>query len=980
MNDIQRVFNEQLTPEQRDAAIDDAAEILTLACAGSGKSRTLGYRITWLLANGVQASEIVAFTFTDKAAESIKLQVKRALEAVGIDPIVIGRMYIGTIHSYCYDLLSRMDAQYGQYDVLDDNRLVLYLTSRYPQLGLGALRRFHNAGFFQTTKEVSNAWKTANDELLNLDDIETEEPNIGGVLKALEQLLRRDQFIDFSLMIRLAVEAIERGDPDALRATQDLRHLLVDEYQDVNRAQERLIQLLHEGSESLFAVGDDDQAIYAWRGADVSNILTFHERYPGASRHTLPENFRSSPAIVHSSEQLAADVLGARRIEKNARAEEPPGSRDYRVLLFDDRPHESEWVVGRVRLLLETAYLEDWRAGDPQTRGLTPADFAILMRSTRGLEQSGEPHHAAFTQLLDALDIPYTLEAGGGVFSRLQTAVLRQTFELLRDGNPSREVVTLHHNDHVLPVFPNADFDRLSAVLADWGRRIHAPQGGVRQRLYPQMLVHALLDAFRVADSDFHETEWQDMGVFSRIMQDVEAVYLSIDSAERFAGILNFLGNVADSGYDASVVDVLQRPDAVTVSTVHKMKGLEFPVVFLVDAEQGRFPLRRRKYNGWLPDTLLEDAIGRGRYQSTAEEEVRLFYTAVTRAERYLYVTGSRNLPDGRSVRRLSDFALRLQDGEISDDPEGLPENLQQQQGKRRVQEEDIVPTSYSDVRYYLRCPQDYRLRKLFGFSPPITEMFGFGQTVHATLGRLHALYPGSAPSLEEAQGVADDTFHMKHVAPSTDPEERPGPYEQAKNRAREIVAEYAASYANDFMHQRVVEQAFEIPVEHAVISGTIDLLLREDTDGNILEATVIDFKTMEGGPEPEENERLQWTDLALQVQLYAKAANEVLGENARTGAVHLLRDNQRVEVPVDDDAVSAAVQNVEWAVDRIIDHDFPMRPHPNKCGECDFRALCPKVPEEFDGGIEPPPLHLFTDGREQMALAFSEFQTENNG
>ena len=197
MNDIHHIFNEQLTPEQREAATDDAAEILTLACAGSGKSRTLGYRIAWLLVNGVQASEIVAFTFTDKAAESIKLQVKRALEAVGIDPIVIGRMYIGTIHSYCYDLLSRMDAQYRQYVVLDGNRLVLYLTSRYPQLGLAALRRFHNSGFFQTTKEVGNAWKTANDELLDLDGIETEEPKIGGVLKALGQLLQRDQFIDF---------------------------------------------------------------------------------------------------------------------------------------------------------------------------------------------------------------------------------------------------------------------------------------------------------------------------------------------------------------------------------------------------------------------------------------------------------------------------------------------------------------------------------------------------------------------------------------------------------------------------------------------------------------------------------------------------------------------------------------------------------------------------------------------------------------
>ena len=400
MNEMHQVFNERLTAEQRDAATDDAAEILTLACAGSGKSRTLGYRIAWLLVNGVQASEIVAFTFTDKAAESIKLQVKRALEAVGIDPIVIGRMYIGTIHSYCYDLLSRMDAKYRQFDVLDDNRFVLYLTSRYPQLNLSALRRARNAGYFQTTREVSNAWKTANDELLDLADIETAEPQIGRVIQGLQQLLDRDQFIDFSLMIRLVVEALERDDPDALQATQSLRHLLVDEYQDVNHAQERLIQLLHDGSESLFVVGDDDQAIYAWRGADVSNILTFQDRYPDASRHTLPENFRSSPAIVHSSEHLIAQVLGPLRIEKNARSEEPPGSRDYRIHLFEDQPEEADWVVGRLERLLETAYIEDWRSGVPHIRGLTPADFAILMRSTRGQEQTGEPHHAAFTPIV----------------------------------------------------------------------------------------------------------------------------------------------------------------------------------------------------------------------------------------------------------------------------------------------------------------------------------------------------------------------------------------------------------------------------------------------------------------------------------------------------------------------------------------------------------------------------------------------------
>lgn len=975
MPDIFDVLNEQLTPGQRAAVVDPAVEVLTLACAGSGKSRTLGYRIAWLIANGADPSEIVAFTFTDKAAESIKLKVARALNTVGIDPTVIGRMYIGTIHSYCYDLLSKMDARYRQFDVLDENRLVLYLISRYPQLGLSQVRQDHNAGYFQTVREVANAWKTANDELLSLDSIEDEEPVIGATLNTLRMRLNIDEFIDFSLMIRLAVEALEQEEPAAIQATEKLKHLLVDEYQDVNPAQERLIHLVHIRSDTLFVVGDDDQSIYAWRGADVSNILDFQGRYPDATRHTLPENFRSTPSIVQSSEGLVSAVLGAGRIEKNAHSEEPPGSRDYRILWFDSRPEEAKWVVDRIQALLNTAYVEDWRTGGPHTRGLTRADFAILMRSTRGEEQSGEPHHSAFTQSLEALNIGYTLEAGGGVLSRPQVAVVRQTFELLRYGNPSRDMVRHVYDNDVLSAFPNANFNRLVTVLADWGRRIHPPANGPRQRLFPQQLVHDLLDAFHAAQTDFDETIWQDLGIFSRMMQDVEAVYLSIDSAGRFGDILNFLANVADSGYDASVIDVLQRPDAVTVSTVHKMKGLEFSVVFLVDAEQGRFPLSKRKYTGWLPSGLLQDALSRGRYQRTMEEEVRLFYTAVTRAERYLYITGSGTLPQGKSLRKRSEFSLRLKHDDISHDPAGLPADLEPRAGERRTQEEDVVPTSYSDVRYYLRCPHDYKMRKLFGFSPPITEMFGFGQTVHATIGKLHAEFPSAAPTAEQAREVSDGVFHMKHVAPSADPEERLGPYERAKNRARELVADYADSYGEDFVHQRTVEQHFEVPVEQAVISGTIDLLLREDSEGNVIEATVIDFKTMEGGPEPEENERLEWTDLALQVQLYAKAANEVLGENARTGAVHLLRDNQRVDVPVDNDALANAVANIEWAVGRIIAHDFPMRPHPKKCQECDFKAICPKIPTDFRGGEDPPALHLFTNGEKRMVKAFSEFQ-----
>ena len=125
-------------------------------------------------------------------------------------------------------------------------------------------------------------------------------------------------------------------------------------------------------------------------------------------------------------------------------------------------------------------------------------------------------------------------------------------------------------------------------------------------------------------------------------------------------------------------------------------------------------------------------------------------------------------------------------------------------------------------------------------------------------------------------------------------------------------------------------------------------------------------------GPTPESGEKLDWTELALQVQLYAKAATDVLGEEARTGAVHLLKDGQRVEVPVDEEAIDAATANVEWAVLRIIDGEFPRRPHPQKCEACDFKLLCNQEREEFEPGNLPPPIHVPPAGQ-RMARAFSE-------
>ena len=422
-----------------------------------------------------------------------------------------------------------------------------------------------------------------------------------------------------------------------------------------------------------------------------------------------------------------------------------------------------------------------------------------------------------------------------------------------------------------------------------------------------------------------------------------------------------------------------RRPDVVTVSTVHKAKGLEYPVVFVVDMERQRFPGRRSSYSGWLPAEMMDEATRppRRAYGNDQEQEARLFYTALTRAERYLYVTHATHLPGGVRERRESPFSGRLTNNAVLRDvpaPDSLPPNDLPEANPRRRVDETVLPTTYSEIRYFLRCPRDYKYRHVWGFSPPIPELFGFGQTVHAAVGKLHERYPECAPTADEAEAIAREIFHVKHVPPSREPQERPGAYERAADASARIVRSYAEEYSDDFERRRQLEVRFEIPLRDSILGGSIDLLLHLDDNGNILDASVIDFKAMEGGPDPETNIDLDWAELSLQVQLYARAAADVLDANTRTGAVHLLKDGKRIEVPVSEDAVEAGVQNVEWAAERIIAGDFPMRPHRGKCIECDWRQLCPKTPEEFKVAGLPPALHL-PDGQTRRVRAFSEVQ-----
>jgi DNA helicase-2/ATP-dependent DNA helicase PcrA len=228
---------------------------------------------------------------------------------------------------------------------------------------------------------------------------------------------------------------------------------------------------------------------------------------------------------------------------------------------------------------------------------------------------------------------------------------------------------------------------------------------------------------------------------------------------------------------------------------------------------------------------------------------------------------------------------------------------------------------------------------------------------------------------LKEITDIVHDTFHLKHIFPSNDPVGRPGPYERALDSAEEIAQNYVSNFAQDFERVREDEARFEITIGQPLVSGAIDLLLKHDDTGNIVDAQVIDFKSLDTPDSTTEND---WIDLSLQVQLYAHAAAEVLGERAKTGSVHLLKEKgtkARIDIPVSDEAVSAAIANIDWAVERILANDFPMRPCQHKCQKCDIYRICSKTAQQFsNNGVVPPPIHIPVDDKKAIIRAFSEF------
>ena len=931
-----------LTVDQYNAVVDQSKYILCLACAGSGKSRTLAYKIAYLISQGEAPESIIAFTFTEKAAESIKRRVAEALKKFNLSENNIGAMFIGTLDSFCQKLLGDINARYRQYDILDQNRLILYVMSRLNRLDVK-----NNKKYFKNIKDLTNAWQTLNNENISLESIKQYDISLYNSLKKLSDLFDNDGFMDFSYAISLAVTELKKINSKN-SYLDNYKFLFVDEYQDINPIQEEFIKILSNHLDMLFVVGDDDQSIYGWRGANVQNILTFKDRYENVSIHRLLVNFRSTKAIVETANNFIQKTITVERLPKSIKYHSNGNIQDLRKLWFENRVDEAKWVANRIKSLIGTTYIEYNADGtEKNRRGLTYSDFAVLLRGIHS--KNSENRDLQFVEAIRELNIPVKTTGEGGIFDRPYAKCILGIMELLRENKKlDRYVVEKYFEDEVLTWFPSANKIKFIAALQDQYNNIYMSIESSRRKVYPQKFFHQLLDALMLKNLT-DETALKDLGLFSEILKDIEQTYISIDSATRYREMLNFLQNIAND-YELETIDYISKTDAVNVSTIHRVKGLEFPVVFVVDLVNQRFPVRRSDYIGLLPDELMENAKSRGAYGNRRNDEARLFYTAITRAERLLYLSGSAVHKGLKYNKKPSEFLVGLEHPDMRKDT-----NLDCLASKITPQtrfDDNELPTNFSSVKAYLICPYMYKLQNLYGYNTFVPELFGFGLTTHTILERLHQKYKERIPSEQEIDEIIESTFMLKHVFPSKNPETNPGSYERAKNLVHHIINNYVKTYSSDFSRLRQDEARFELLVDDALISGSIDLLLKEDEIKSIESAEVIDFKSMDI---PENNEQQDWRELSIQVQLYSKAAREIIGQNVQTGFVHVLKNNKRVAIPIDEKSVQNAVELVEWAVKGIIRNDFPMRGCKSKCSQCDFKSICKQKRESFLQNEFPP-------------------------
>ena len=635
MTDDRRVTLDltQLNPDQRDAVEYVGGPLLIVAGAGSGKTRVLTHRVAHLIASGVHPMNILAITFTNKAADEMRARVKSLVGEVA------DRMWVSTFHAACVRILRMTADKIGYtknftiYDSSDSQRLIGQIIR---DLNLDP-KRFPAKG----AQARISLWKNelvdaggANDTAFGPFDKKYAE-----IYSEYQHRLHRAGAMDFDDLL-VNVVMLFRRNPDALAAFQDrFKHVLVDEYQDTNLAQNEIVLLLGREHHNVCVVGDTDQSIYAFRGADYRNILQFERAFPDVYTVVLAQNYRSTQVILDAANAVISNNV--ERKPKELWTEVGSGDKIVRYYA-EDEDEEARFVIAELKRLHRHEAV-NWRE---------TAVFYRTNAQSRVIEEF----------LIDA-DIPYRVIGGTKFYDRKE---VKDAIAYLRCvANPADEISIRRVINVPRRGVGDTSLDKVAALAAQQSLGLSVALRRAAQAGVGGAALRGINDFITLIDSLAGEVEQGPAHLLRELLERsgylaelrnedtiesqgrVENLEELIGAAEEFPDTNDFLEKVSL----VSDTDDIAGDDKVMMMTLHSAKGLEFPNVFIIGMEEGVFPHSR---------SLLESAA--------LEEERRLAYVGITRAERRLYVSHawSRSLHGSRQYnppsRFLDEIPLELLD------------------------------------------------------------------------------------------------------------------------------------------------------------------------------------------------------------------------------------------------------------------------------------------------------------------------------
>jgi DNA helicase-2/ATP-dependent DNA helicase PcrA len=968
-----------LNPRQRDAVTFGEGPLLIVAGVGTGKTTVITRRIAWLIAEKkALPAEILALTFTEKAAAEMEERVDVLV------PYGYIEAQIGTFHAFCDRVLRENAVLLGlspDYRILTEAEQAIFLKDHLFDLPLDRYRPLGNPmrhlrallTLFSRAKDedvTPTEYQAHADRLVAQAedaDAETDEgcllieeatvqDELARAYATYQRLLVESGFVDFGDLITLTLRLFREHPTVLARYRERFAYVLVDEFQDTNYAQFELLKLL-ASRRNLAVCGDDDQSIYKFRGAAISNILGFQEAYPDAKLIVLERNYRSTQAILDSAYRLIQhnnpDRLEVRcEINKRLLAVGERG-RPPHQLHFETLDEECDFVAETIAR----------RRADEDRR---LSDFAVLVRSNAQAE--------SFLRALDLLRIPWRFSGSRGLYDQEE---IRSAIAFLRVLADPRDTMSLHH------VAGSPPYDVPAEALASATGHAHRHNTG-------------LLQILRVASKTpgFLDISEEGRGRIVRLLGDLDVMlplstqertgdllyrYLSIQTGtierlskseslrdaqriqnlaklfsiverfsrvtryDRVAWFIDYLDALIEAGDNPAVGDAQWDADAVNVLTIHQAKGLEFPIVFLVGLVSGRFPSSHRRDPVPLPDELVKDLVTSSDFHR--QEERRLFYVGMTRAKEDVFLTSAQDY-GGKRPRKPSLFvseALDLDASQLAPQRRSplspitrhaagseMPQPGSSDELTLFPRGEEILSLSYRKIDDYLTCPLKYRYIHVLRVPIRQHHTVIYGNAIHQAIRLFHLnRIAGRETSLADLHEIFRRHWQAEGFL-------TPEHEELRLQEGLKALEAFRAFETEEDSIPTHVERRFSLMLNGIRLVGVFD---RIDLGAEGVGGTIIDYKTSDVKTEEQATKRAKES---RQLALYALAYQRLF--DALPASIELRFLTPEVVVgraaPTEETTERAAA-DMERTAKGIRAAAFQGKPIYHACRYCAYAAIC---------------------------------------